>query len=94
MVVDDRVGSGESWRNERGTPGGQGRGSPHCVLTLTPPRFSVVEASTAGGDPGTDTPISLRFSMVLEDGVVKALNVEEDGTGLTCSLANHILSQL
>uniref|UniRef100_A0A8C3IGM7 Peroxiredoxin-5 n=1 Tax=Chrysemys picta bellii TaxID=8478 RepID=A0A8C3IGM7_CHRPI len=35
-----------------------------------------------------------RFSMVLEDGVVKALNVEEDGTGLTCSLANHILSQL
>uniref|UniRef100_A0A674I125 Peroxiredoxin-5 n=1 Tax=Terrapene triunguis TaxID=2587831 RepID=A0A674I125_9SAUR len=35
-----------------------------------------------------------RFSMVLEDGVVKALNVEEDGTGLTCSLANNILSQL
>ncbi|EMP25765.1 Steroid hormone receptor ERR1 [Chelonia mydas] len=35
-----------------------------------------------------------RFSMVLEDGVVKALNVEEDGTGLTCPLANHILSQL
>ncbi|KAM9133105.1 peroxiredoxin-5, mitochondrial [Pangshura tecta] len=35
-----------------------------------------------------------RFSMVLENGVVKALNVEEDGTGLTCSLANNILSQL
>ncbi|XP_030743756.2 peroxiredoxin-5, mitochondrial-like [Echinops telfairi] len=35
-----------------------------------------------------------RFSMVIEDGVVKALNVEPDGTGLTCSLAPSILSQL
>ncbi|XP_006861151.1 PREDICTED: peroxiredoxin-5, mitochondrial [Chrysochloris asiatica] len=35
-----------------------------------------------------------RFSMVIEDGVVKALNVEPDGTGLTCSLAPNILSQL
>ncbi|XP_012859347.1 peroxiredoxin-5, mitochondrial [Echinops telfairi] len=35
-----------------------------------------------------------RFSMVIEDGIVKALNVEPDGTGLTCSLAPNILSQL
>nr|KAF6467232.1 peroxiredoxin 5 [Rousettus aegyptiacus] len=35
-----------------------------------------------------------RFSMVIEDGVVKVLNVEPDGTGLTCSLAPNILSQL
>ncbi|KAF7467507.1 peroxiredoxin-5, mitochondrial [Marmota monax] len=35
-----------------------------------------------------------RFSMVIEDGRVKALNVEPDGTGLTCSLAPNILSQL
>ncbi|ELK24381.1 Peroxiredoxin-5, mitochondrial [Myotis davidii] len=35
-----------------------------------------------------------RFSMVIEDGVVKSLNVEPDGTGLTCSLAPNILSQL
>ncbi|XP_023415525.2 peroxiredoxin-5, mitochondrial [Loxodonta africana] len=35
-----------------------------------------------------------RFSMVIEDGVVKALNVEPDGTGLTCSLAPNILAQL
>ncbi|XP_004643871.1 peroxiredoxin-5, mitochondrial [Octodon degus] len=35
-----------------------------------------------------------RFSMVIEDGVVKTLNVEPDGTGLTCSLAPNILSQL
>ncbi|XP_048215840.1 peroxiredoxin-5, mitochondrial [Perognathus longimembris pacificus] len=35
-----------------------------------------------------------RFSMVVEDGVVKVLNVEPDGTGLSCSLAPSILSQL
>lgn len=35
-----------------------------------------------------------RFSMLVEDGVVKTLNVEPDGTGLTCSLANNIMSQL
>ena len=35
-----------------------------------------------------------RFSMLVEDGVVKALNVEPDGTGLTCSLSNSILAQL
>ncbi|XP_060110434.1 peroxiredoxin-5, mitochondrial [Heteronotia binoei] len=37
---------------------------------------------------------SKRFSMVVDDAVVKALNVEEDGTGLTCSLATSIVSQL
>ncbi|XP_020823635.1 peroxiredoxin-5, mitochondrial [Phascolarctos cinereus] len=35
-----------------------------------------------------------RFSMVVQDGVVKALNVEPDGTGLSCSLAPNLLSQL
>nr|XP_006980776.1 peroxiredoxin-5, mitochondrial [Peromyscus maniculatus bairdii] len=35
-----------------------------------------------------------RFSMVVDNGIVKALNVEPDGTGLTCSLAPNILSQL
>lgn len=28
--------------------------------------------------------------MVVEDGVVKSVNVEPDGTGLTCSLAEKI----
>lgn len=32
--------------------------------------------------------------MVIEDGIVKSLNVEPDGTCLTCSLAPNILSQL
>ncbi|KZS13405.1 Peroxiredoxin-5, mitochondrial [Daphnia magna] len=35
-----------------------------------------------------------RFSMLVEDGVVKTANVEPDGTGLTCSLSNSLLSQL
>lgn len=38
--------------------------------------------------------LSGRFSMVIEDGIVKSLNVEPDGTGLTCSLAPNVLSQL
>ncbi|XP_077361821.1 peroxiredoxin-5, mitochondrial [Festucalex cinctus] len=37
---------------------------------------------------------SKRYSMVVEDGVVKKINVEPDGTGLTCSLAPSIMSQL
>ena len=35
-----------------------------------------------------------RYSMVIEGGVVTHLNVEADGTGLTCSLANELLGQL
>ncbi|PFX14987.1 Peroxiredoxin-5, mitochondrial [Stylophora pistillata] len=37
---------------------------------------------------------SKRYVMVIEDGMVTALNVEPDGTGLSCSLANSILSVL
>jgi len=37
---------------------------------------------------------SQRYSMIVEDGVVKALNVEPDGTGLTCSLAPNLQEQL
>ena len=32
--------------------------------------------------------------MVVDKGKVKALNVEPDGTGLTCSLSQDILKQL
>ncbi|XP_063801042.1 peroxiredoxin-5, mitochondrial [Pseudophryne corroboree] len=35
-----------------------------------------------------------RFSLIVENGKVKAVNIEEDGTGLTCSLAGNIVSQL
>ena len=33
---------------------------------------------------------SKRYSMLVEDNTVKKLNVEPDGTGLTCSLAENI----
>uniref|UniRef100_A0A023F8A5 Peroxiredoxin-5 n=1 Tax=Triatoma infestans TaxID=30076 RepID=A0A023F8A5_TRIIF len=33
---------------------------------------------------------SKRYSMVIDDGVVKELNVEPDGTGLACSLSKNI----
>jgi 2-Cys peroxiredoxin 5 len=32
--------------------------------------------------------------MIVEDGVVTALNVEPDGKGLTCSLSDKILKQI
>ncbi|XP_013984574.1 peroxiredoxin-5, mitochondrial isoform X2 [Salmo salar] len=37
---------------------------------------------------------SQRYAMVVEDGVVKKINVEPDGTGLSCSLASNMLSEL
>jgi len=37
---------------------------------------------------------SKRYSMVVENGEVKHLNVEPDGKGLTCSLAPEVISQL
>ena len=40
------------------------------------------------------SPPSLRYSMIVNDGMVTALNVEPDGTGLKCSLSNELLSQL
>jgi len=33
---------------------------------------------------------SKRYSMVVEDGIVKEINVEPDNTGLSCSLADRI----
>ena len=33
---------------------------------------------------------SKRYSLLVEDGAVKEANVEPDGTGLTCSLADRI----
>lgn len=32
--------------------------------------------------------------MVVNDGVVSAVNVEPDGTGLTCTLADEVLKQI
>jgi 2-Cys peroxiredoxin 5 len=35
-----------------------------------------------------------RFSAIIEDGTITALNVEPDNTGLTCSLADPLLKAL
>ncbi|XP_065052192.1 peroxiredoxin-5, mitochondrial-like [Rhopilema esculentum] len=35
-----------------------------------------------------------RFAMIVENGVVKNVQVEPDGTGLTCSLSNSLLANL
>nr|AKN23455.1 peroxiredoxin 5 [Sepiella maindroni] len=37
---------------------------------------------------------SKRYAMVVEDGIVKFLHIEPDGTGLTCSLASNIINDL
>ncbi|XP_064094312.1 LOW QUALITY PROTEIN: peroxiredoxin-5, mitochondrial-like [Macrobrachium nipponense] len=37
---------------------------------------------------------SKRYSMIVEDGKVTQLNVEPDGKGLTCSLAENMLAKL
>ncbi|TRY57535.1 hypothetical protein DNTS_023485 [Danionella cerebrum] len=37
---------------------------------------------------------SQRYAMLIEDGVVKKLSVEPDGTGLTCSLAPNFLKEI
>lgn len=52
-------------------------------------------AFTKAVDLTTDLPPlggirSKRYSMVVEDNIVKSINVEPDGTGLTCSLAEKI----
>lgn len=36
----------------------------------------------------------IRYAMLVEDGVVKKIHVEPDGTGLTCTLAANVLSDL
>jgi len=35
-----------------------------------------------------------RFSMIVDDGKLTFLNIEPDGTGMTCSLASNVLTSL
>ena len=37
---------------------------------------------------------SMRYSMLIDDGVIETLNVEPDGLGLSCSLAEHMKEKL
>ncbi|MAD61799.1 MAG: peroxiredoxin [Myxococcales bacterium] len=47
-----------------------------------------VEAGSLGGTR------SKRYSMLVEDGVVKTLNLEPDSFGISCSTADNILEQI
>lgn len=37
---------------------------------------------------------SKRYTMIIDDNVVKKVFVEPDGTGATCSLADNVLKQI
>uniref|UniRef100_A0A087ZJU1 Peroxiredoxin-5 n=1 Tax=Anopheles darlingi TaxID=43151 RepID=A0A087ZJU1_ANODA len=61
------------------------------VRMLADPAAVFTKALDLGADlPPLGGLRSKRYSMVVEDGVVKSLNVEPDGTGLSCSLADKI----
>ncbi len=74
---------------------GEAHGASGKVRMLADPQAAFtrelgldVDAAALGGTR------SKRYSMIIRDGVVTALNVEPDGFGLSCSLAPSILEQL
>lgn len=75
---------------------GKSVGAENKVVMLADPAAKFTKAIGLELDA---TPIlgnvrSKRYSMIVSDGAVTYLNVEPDGTGLTCSLSNSIFSQL
>ncbi|KAJ3177214.1 Peroxiredoxin-5, mitochondrial [Gaertneriomyces sp. JEL0708] len=77
------------------TAWGEANGAEGKVKMLADPKAQFVKAMdlafTADALGGVR---SKRFSMVVENGVVKAINVEPDNSGLTCSLSNAIYKSL
>jgi 2-Cys peroxiredoxin 5 len=74
---------------------GESQGAQGKVRMLADPQGAFAKA--VGLDvqaPNLGGIRSKRYSMLIEDGVVKALNVEPDGFGLTCSLSNTLLDAL
>ncbi|XP_065215561.1 peroxiredoxin-5, mitochondrial [Planococcus citri] len=72
-----------AWGREQGTEG--------KVRLLSDPQATFTKAIELSTDiPPMGGTRSMRYSMLLDDGVIKALNVEPDGTGLSCSLASHM----
>uniref|UniRef100_A0A7N5P5S8 Uncharacterized protein n=1 Tax=Ailuropoda melanoleuca TaxID=9646 RepID=A0A7N5P5S8_AILME len=73
----------------------------HTASAMVPIKVRLLADST--GTFGKETGDSLvsifgnrqlkRFSIVVEDGIVKSLNVELEGVGLACRLAPNIISQ-
>ncbi|XP_040184938.1 peroxiredoxin-5, mitochondrial [Rana temporaria] len=78
---------------------GKANGADQKIRMLADPTGNFVKAAGLGLDKPElldlfGTQRCKRFSLIVEGGKVKAINVEEDGTGLTCSLAANLLSQL
>lgn len=70
-------------------------GKEHCtagkVRMLADPSAEFTKAMNLGVDlPPLGGLRSKRYSMVVEDNIIKQINVEPDNTGLTCSLANKL----
>lgn len=70
---------------------GKEHGADGKVRMLADPSAAFVKAMDLTIDlPPLGGIRSKRFSMIVEDAKVLALNVEPDGTGLSCSLAQNI----
>ncbi|KAI9577526.1 peroxiredoxin-5, mitochondrial-like [Glossina fuscipes] len=70
---------------------GKEHGADGKVRMLADPSAAFVKAMDLTIDlPPLGGMRSKRFSMIVEDAKVLALNVEPDGTGLSCSLAQNI----
>jgi len=75
---------------------GEQHGAGNKIRMLADPRAEFTKAVGMELDLTAvlGTVRSKRYSMIVEDNVVKAINVEADGTGLTCSLAKNIVDNL
>ncbi len=76
---------------------GENQGADGKVTMLADPNLAFTKAAGLDVDlsAALGTPRCKRFAAIVENGVVKALNIEpEKGTGLSCSLSNEILDLL
>jgi peroxiredoxin 5 len=70
---------------------GKEHGAAGKVRMLADPKAEFTDAIDLGMDiSALGGKRSKRYSMVVENGKVKEINVEPDNTGLSCSLADHI----
>ena len=64
------------------------------VRLLADPQGKLAKALGVDADVPPLGLVSKRYSSVINDNVIKSFNLEGDGFGLSCSLANAIISQL
>ncbi|BES94789.1 Peroxiredoxin 5 [Nesidiocoris tenuis] len=70
---------------------GKDQGATDKVRMLADPSAAFTKAVDLSVDlPPLGGTRSKRYSMIIKDGVISELNVEPDGTGLSCSLSKNI----